>query len=281
MEVEHHKDRLAVPQTEAAQKINIQIHKGNAIIQQVMSHGTPTERAKTEGAKWSDYNRQLLKKLFVDDAIAQGYNQIDIITTVSQSSDPCAKLRKLINYLDSVLGQLELMEEPATERWFQNRTIQAALISASVLVLVSVTGWFLNSRSPKKGAFLQKNVSTSPDVQTRGNLSPAVVASGPNSQVNIYLTPGQSEKRPELGEPDVNQPEQSPVKDIQKLQVEPGEEVGAVDRPQSGPLIKKREPSIQPAETEGEVNEPEKGELKKRESAIAPDETDGEVRKTK
>jgi len=93
-----------------------------------------------------------------------------------------------------------------TKKWYRSRTIQNALIGAGVLILVSVVGWFLNSRSNKQGVSLQKNVSTSPDVETRGNLSPAVVTSGPNSPVNIYLTPGQSETRSEVREMDVNRP---------------------------------------------------------------------------
>jgi hypothetical protein len=84
--------------------------------------------------------------------------------------------------------------------------IVLALIGFVTYNLPPVIDWFLNSNSKKQGVSLQKNVTMSPDVETKGKLSPAVVTYGPNSPVNIYQTTGQSDANSENKETDANRP---------------------------------------------------------------------------
>lgn len=75
-------------------------------------------------------------------------------------------------------------------RRYRNRKIQTAFIDA-VATILAIIGCFLNSQSNKQGASPQKNVLISSEAETKGNQSPAVVTSGPNSPVNIYISPSQ------------------------------------------------------------------------------------------
>jgi hypothetical protein len=90
---------------------------------------------------------------------------------------------------------------------YRDRNIQSAVIKAVAIILVPFISWFLSSHSNKQGISLQKNVSTSLNAETKGNISPAVVNS-PNGTMNIntYLAPSQSETRSEVSETDVNRP---------------------------------------------------------------------------
>jgi hypothetical protein len=77
-------------------------------------------------------------------------------------------------------------------KWYRGRTIQAAVIKAVAIILVSFISCFLGSHSNKQCISIRINISASSDVETKGNLSPAIVNS-PNSTVNInnYLTSNQ------------------------------------------------------------------------------------------
>jgi hypothetical protein len=74
-------------------------------------------------------------------------------------------------------------------RWYRDRNIQAALITAVAMILAAV----ITSHGNKQSVSLQKNITMSPDAETKGNLSQAVVTSGPNSTVNIFIAPSQSD----------------------------------------------------------------------------------------
>jgi len=69
--------------------------------------------------------------------------------------------------------------EANREKWFQSRPIQAALIGAGVLLLVSIVGWFL--------LYIKSDTNRkfSPEAKTSGDSSPAVITSGPNSPVTV------------------------------------------------------------------------------------------------
>ena len=73
--------------------------------------------------------------------------------------------------------------------------------------LVPVINWLRDSHSKEQGVSLQKNVTMSPEVETKGNHSPAIVNS-PNStfNMNTYIIPNQSETRSEVNGIDANQP---------------------------------------------------------------------------
>jgi hypothetical protein len=105
---------------------------------------------------------------------------------------------------DAILFNERLRSQQS--KWYRDRNIQAALIKAIAIILVPFISWFLNSYGNKQGASYQNNGSISIEAETKGNQSPAVVTYGPNSPVNIYLTPGQSETRSEVSETDVNRP---------------------------------------------------------------------------
>jgi hypothetical protein len=75
--------------------------------------------------------------------------------------------------------------------------VVVALIGAAAMILVPFINWLLNSHSNKQSISLQKNVSTSLNAETKGNLSPAVVTYGPNSPVKIYQMTGQSDANSE------------------------------------------------------------------------------------
>jgi hypothetical protein len=132
----------------------------------------------------------------------------------------CGSCNRLYTSVDDVIKTFEEIQTKAEQKadlastkksqpakkQYRKPVIIAAVITAVATVLAPVIIWFLNSHSNKQDVSIQKNVSTSLDVETRGNLSPAVVTSGPNSPVNIYLTPGQSETRSEVSDTDVNRP---------------------------------------------------------------------------
>jgi len=148
------------------------------------------------------------------------------------------------------------------------------LILSAVLILLVLKIFVL----PKFTLFSKEQQNTK--AKTSGDSSPAVITSGTNGPVSIYISPAQSGTRSEIKEPNVDQAQQPSTRDISKQQSETEKKRGA-NQTKNEPIIKKRLLSIQPDETEGEVNLPKKGELKKRDSAIPPDENEGEVRKTK
>lgn len=94
------------------------------------------------------------------------------------------------------------MAKKQQDRWYRDRNI----IQAIAIVLVPFISWFLNVHSNKQGITLQKNVSTSLNAETKGNLSPEVVTYGPNSPVNIYQITAQSDVNSKNKEIDANRP---------------------------------------------------------------------------
>jgi ABC-type sulfate transport system permease subunit len=98
------------------------------------------------------------------------------IATGTKRSEACEQKRR---------EKLKLLSKQG--KWYRNPVIIAALINAVAIILAALMSWFLNSHS--QGAPLQKNVSISTDVETKGNLSLSVVTSGPSSPVNIYIAP--------------------------------------------------------------------------------------------
>ncbi len=77
--------------------------------------------------------------------------------------DVSVEIKQMKAYLDrhynAVLdaAQKEWQTQQAKNKWYRNRSIQAALISAVVLILLTVIGWFLNSHNNKQGISTQKN----------------------------------------------------------------------------------------------------------------------------
>jgi hypothetical protein len=117
----------------------------------------------------------------------------EIIKFLNETKDEMIRVYKDKNKLSVKTSASTKQNDITTEKWYRNRTIQAALISVIALIVISAIGWFLNSHSKNLSISSQKNDSTFINADTKGNLSPAVVTYGPNSQVNIYQTSSQSD----------------------------------------------------------------------------------------
>lgn len=73
------------------------------------------------------------------------------------------------------------------EPWYKNRTIQAALIGAGVLLIVSIISWLISINYNKTNII-------NPEIKTGGNLSPLISTSGPNSPVSVNYELPESKK---------------------------------------------------------------------------------------
>jgi predicted nucleotide-binding protein len=65
---------LRVPRAEAAEKIQAQINEGEALLAQQPRSEPELDRVKEERRIWSDYNRELLVRLFTSSAVAEEYS---------------------------------------------------------------------------------------------------------------------------------------------------------------------------------------------------------------
>lgn len=144
--------------------------------------------------------------------------------------------------------QIDRVDKRTSEKWYQSRTIQAALISAGVLLFVSIIGWFI-------AVYINKS-----------NRSPSTLIRTTDAN-NRQRVDYNSAKQQLL---DKDQPL---ITKKEKRPIEPEEREGDVNRPKSSPITKIPETQIAPEETTGEVNEPEKLEIiKKEEKPIEPEE---------
>ena len=111
--------KLLVPRSEAEEKIKKQIDKGREIVRlippfpQPFFADTDQEEIKARCNKWSAYNRQLLKVLFSDDSIADGFTTLDTLlaTIASKPDDIHKRIEKDITDLESIIERLELIPE--------------------------------------------------------------------------------------------------------------------------------------------------------------------------
>ncbi len=274
---------LLVPRSEAEDRIREQIRKGRAIIDEPVSEldqlirgQEKLEQAKTECSKWSQYNIELLKCLFDTDSIANGYARLDVLLLVNTKRLPDLRKRieKDIAQLESILERLDLIPESTKvphakhnaaakdngERWYRNRTIQAALIGLAGLLFVSVVGWliilYINKPDGRSDPGRNRHTLT----ERSRDSSPAINTTGPNSPVTLdYNAPGAKQLQGEI----------PPIISGNEKFIQPEQVEGDVNRPELSPIIKIRETPITPEETTGEVNEPKKAELiKRKEKAI-------------
>jgi len=141
------------------------------------------------------------------------------------------------------------------EKWCQNRTIQAALIGAGVLLLVSIVGWLIILYVNRSDRLSDVGTTISTEPEISGDFSPAITTTGPNSPSIVdYNTPGSKQlhaKPPPI------------IRRGEEL-IQPEEIEGDVNRPKISPIFKIPERTIAPEENAGEVNEPKKPELMKR-----------------
>lgn len=110
--------RLMVPRDEAAAKINAQINKGLTLREIVIRSDDDLSKARAEKKKWSQYNVELLTRLFDNPSIAQEYNppRAFIIGGDDYLEEKIQSFREDVDYyitnLESVLSRLELIPEP-------------------------------------------------------------------------------------------------------------------------------------------------------------------------
>ncbi len=70
------------------------------------------------------------------------------------------------------------------EKWYQNRTIQAALIGAGVVLIVAIIGWLIS--------IYRNKPTVKSELTTSGDASPGIITSGPNSPVTVHYDPPES-----------------------------------------------------------------------------------------
>ena len=150
------------------------------------------------------------------------------------------------------------------EKWYQNRTIQAALIGAGVLLLVSIVGWLIILYVNKSDGRSDVGTTISNEPEISRDFSPAITTTGPNSPSIVdYKTPGSKQLHAEP----------PPIIGRGEELIQPEEIEGDVNRPKISPIFKIPERTIAPEEDAGEVNEPKKSELiKRKEEPIEPEE---------
>jgi len=154
------------------------------------------------------------------------------------------KAKEKIEIQCAISGKEKEGNKHKAEKWYQNRTIQAALITGGfmlVAALLTTPLWvpFIN----KMFSDLGESTRVSTTHEAIGDSSDAIVTSGPNSLLK------KDEKT-----------------------IEPEGKNGDVDRTQSSPIIKIPEEIIQPEETTAEVNEPKKPDIiKRKEKPIEPE----------
>jgi len=149
------------------------------------------------------------------------------------------------------------------EKWYRNRTIQAALITAGVLLVVSIVGWLIILYVNKSHARSDVGTTISNEPEISGDFSPAITTTGPNSPSIVdYNTPGSKQLHGES----------PPIIGRGEELIQPEEIEGDVNRPKISPIFKIPERTIAPEETAGEVNAPKKPELiKRKEKPIEPE----------
>jgi len=276
---------LVVSRSEAEEKIKAQIDKGRQIINEFIppdrlffAVDNHRDKTKNEYNEWSAYNRDILKSLFSDNSIADGYGMLAIFQASQTPNDLHKRIEKGVARLESILGRLGLIPELTGvsqdkqtsvakgkrdgEKWYQSRAIQAALITAGVLLFVSIVGWLIILYVNKSDGRSDVGTTISNKPEISGDFSPAITTTGPNSPSLVdYNTPGSKQLhaesppiigsgeeliQPEEIEGDVNQPKISPIFKIPDAAISPDETVGEVNEPKIPEFIKRKEKPIEP-----------------------------------
>jgi len=108
---------LVVPRPEAKDRIEKQIEKGIAIRDLPIPSEEDLQRARAERSKWSEYNTELLTRLFDNKSIADEYNRFyGAVVPMNPSfswevSDFREGVQDSITRLEAILERLELIPE--------------------------------------------------------------------------------------------------------------------------------------------------------------------------
>ena len=106
---------LVVSKTDAEAKIQARIDKGNELLKALINSREILEATKNDYYKWSDYNYELLKRLFSTNALAEEYNfWIGIAsgttpTLGEEVTDLKKDIQSHIHRLESIKERLELL----------------------------------------------------------------------------------------------------------------------------------------------------------------------------
>jgi len=110
---------LTESRASAAQKIQVQIDKGQQIRNKEIRSRDELEEAQAERSKWSKYNTELLLRLFDNSSMADEYNAfyggvINMNPTLPQMVDDFREdVDDSINRLEAIRDRLDLIPEPS------------------------------------------------------------------------------------------------------------------------------------------------------------------------
>ena len=177
--------------------------------------------------------------------------------------DEMEKAKEKIEIQCALLEKEKVFPKGNAEKWYQSRTIQAALIGLGGLLFVSIVGWLIILYVNKSDGRSDVGTTISNEPEISGDFSPAKTTTGPNSPSIVdYNTPGSKQLHAES----------PPIIGRGEELIQPEEIEGDVNRPKTSPIFKIPERTIAPEETTGEVNEPKKSELiKRKEKQIEPE----------
>jgi predicted nucleotide-binding protein len=111
--------KLVEPREEARNKLIDRIQKGRSLRDQIFHNKTVLEEAESAEKKWSDYNYELLNRLFDNPSIADDYNGptsstaffVGDYTFHQEVKDFQDDIQKKIIRLESILERLDLIPE--------------------------------------------------------------------------------------------------------------------------------------------------------------------------
>lgn len=283
---------LVVSRSEAEEKIKAQIDKGRQIINQLIPPDRPffadnshRDKTKTECNKWSSYNIELLKRLFSDNSIANGYAKLDVLLAVNAATPNGLRRRieKDVAQLESILERLELIPEltqgshdelnaATTDKGYSEKSSQSITLKAAKITFVAAVITLIGAvlTSPLWIPLINKifndsgeATKISPQSRIGRDIYPEDIPSGHNSPAMVdYNAPGTEQLHAEP----------PPITRRSEELIQPEEIEGDVNRPKISPIFKIPERTIAPEENAGEVNEPKKPELiKRKEKQIEPE----------
>lgn len=112
---------LTKSRKEAFSDISSRIEIGKELIQRPLYHKDDLELAQNDFYKWTEYNYELLKKIFADQTKIKNYHGISSfsVSIYDTFQDDTASFRETVQekltYLESLLERLELYSEPHSE----------------------------------------------------------------------------------------------------------------------------------------------------------------------
>lgn len=109
---------LLASQEEAADRINNRINKGREFLNSPIQSSDQLAAIEREYAKWSDFNKELLRRLFTNDSLSEEYNRTmgpisvgfgRIPSLGEEIRDFMEKVNRKIHKLESINERLELI----------------------------------------------------------------------------------------------------------------------------------------------------------------------------